>query len=153
MCSRLSDSADMTPWEVIEEALVHKKPRRNLQWLADQLATTIQVVHNWKARGVPARRYRDIASVLGINVDQLEGLAPLPWVQGEKHDLSPEVAKVAWEINALPERQRRWVLSTVKDAIELARETFQVTQSPLPDAREDVDAAQPPTVRQGNTHR
>lgn len=69
----------MTPWEVIEEALVHRKPKRNVQWLADQLRVTIQVVSNWKARGVPARRYREIADVLGLTVDQLEGVEPLPW--------------------------------------------------------------------------
>lgn len=71
----------MTTWEVIEDALAHKKPRRNPQWLAEQLGVTIQVVSNWKARGVPARRYREIATAVGITVDQLEGIEPLPWAK------------------------------------------------------------------------
>lgn len=70
----------MTPWEIIEQALTHRKPPRSPKWLADQLGnTSIQVVQNWKTRGVPPARYRAIASALGISVDQLEGLAPLPW--------------------------------------------------------------------------
>jgi transcriptional regulator with XRE-family HTH domain len=71
----------MTPWEVIEEALNHKRPRRNAQWLAEQLGLSIQVVSNWKQRGsVPPARYRAIANALGITLDQLEGIEPLPWL-------------------------------------------------------------------------
>lgn len=69
----------MTPWQVIEEALAHKKPPRSPQWLADQLHVKIQVVSNWKSRGVPTARYREIASALDLSVDQIEGLEPLPW--------------------------------------------------------------------------
>lgn len=67
-----------TPWQVIEEVLARKRPVRGPKWLADQLGEKIQTVMNWKARGVPARRYRDVAGVLGITVDQLEGVSPLP---------------------------------------------------------------------------
>jgi transcriptional regulator with XRE-family HTH domain len=110
---------------------------------------TKAVVHGWEKGGHHPRvdQLELICKKLGVGADYLLFGTSV----GEQ--LSPEVAEVARDISALPERQRRWVLSTVKDAIELARETFQVTQSPLPDAREDVDASQPPTVKQGNTHR
>jgi hypothetical protein len=123
--SRLSDSSQMTPWEVIQLSLAHMRPPRNTQWLADQLGMSIQAVSNWKNRGVPARHYREIASALGITVDQLEGIDRLPW-EGQDHGtgLMPEVEAVAGEINALPKAQRDWVLRTVRDAIDLARETM-----------------------------
>ena len=62
----------MTPWEVIQEALLHRRPIRNLQWLAEQLGVSIQAVVNWRARGVPANRYRDIAAALGITEGAVE---------------------------------------------------------------------------------
>lgn len=67
----------MSPWEVIEEALAHKKKKP--QWLADKLDVSAQVLTNWKARKVPPARYRAIADALGLTVDQLEHAAPLPW--------------------------------------------------------------------------
>lgn len=81
MLSHLSESASMTPWEVIQEALAHRKPPKNLTWLAGQLGGkfTVQRLQNWKTRGVPPAQYRAVAGVLGITVDQLEGLHPLPW--------------------------------------------------------------------------
>jgi hypothetical protein len=69
----------MTPWQVIEEALGRRKPPRKAQWLAEQLDVSAQVLANWKARGVPPSRYRALADVLGLTVDQIEGVAPLPW--------------------------------------------------------------------------
>lgn len=69
----------VTPWQVIEEALLHRRPARTPQWLADQLGLSIQVVSNWKSRRVPPGRYRQIAELLGLSIDQLEGIAPLPW--------------------------------------------------------------------------
>lgn len=75
----------MTPWEVIEEVLAHKRPRRSPLWLAEQLGLSIQVVSNWKQRGsVPPARYRAIANALGITVDQLEGIEPLPWLNADE---------------------------------------------------------------------
>jgi hypothetical protein len=129
-CSRLSESADMTPWEVIEEALAHMRPVRSLQWLADEIKVSIQVVVNWRTRGVPPRRYRDVAAALGITIDQLEGVEPLPWERLEEAPagLLPEVADVAAIINALPPKQRAWVLKTARDAIGLAAETMAVNE-------------------------
>jgi len=69
----------MTPWEVIEEALRRKRPAKKPAWLAERLAVTAQVVSNWKTRRVPPERYREIAEALDLTVDQLEGVAPLPW--------------------------------------------------------------------------
>lgn len=74
-----SDSLGMTPWQVIEEALARKRPPRGPKWLADELQESIQTVSNWKARGVPVKRYREIANALGLTVDQIEGIEPLPW--------------------------------------------------------------------------
>jgi hypothetical protein len=72
--------AEMTgTWQIIEQALAHKKPPRKVQWLADKLDVSAQVMTNWKTRRVPAARLRSIAEALGLSVDQLEGLAPLPW--------------------------------------------------------------------------
>lgn len=77
--ARLARIHQMTPWQVIEEALGRRKPPRKPQWLADQLGVSAQVLTNWKARQVPPARFRAIADVLGLTVDQIEGLAPLPW--------------------------------------------------------------------------
>lgn len=116
----------MTPWEVIEEALAHRRPRRGPKWLADELHEKIQVVSNWKARGVPARRYRDIATVLGLTIDQIEGIEPLPWQANgaQSQGLLPDVAEVAWTINSMPEKWRKWTMDRVKEAIDAAREAM-----------------------------
>lgn len=126
----------MTPWEVIEEALVHRKPRRNLQWLADQLDIKIQVVVNWRMRGVPARRYRDIAAALGITVDQLEGIERLPWEtapEPPQSGLLPAVAEIAFAINELPPAQREWVLDVVNTTINAAKATIRVNGNGVTD--------------------
>jgi DNA-binding transcriptional regulator YdaS (Cro superfamily) len=118
----------MSPWEVIEEALLHKRPVRNLQWLADQLGVSAQVVSNWKARGVPAKRYRDVASAIGVTLDQLEGLEPLPWLRvAQQSDLSEEVQSLASEIDRLPKKQRDWVLMTLREAVKIAHEMITET--------------------------
>ena len=122
----------MTPWEVIELALAHKRPARNLQWLADEIGVSIQVVSNWKARRVPAKRYREIAAALGISLDQLEGIEPLPWggrIGDPDSDLSDEAHQVAAEIDQLPPKQRDWVLMAVRNALDLARESITVVEN------------------------
>lgn len=111
-----------TPWQVIEQALARRRPPRGPKWLADELEESIQTVSNWKARGVPARRMRAIGRVLGLSLDQLEGLAPLPWdVPAEGSNLRPEVYAAAAAINHLPDRQREWVLEVLGSTIEAAR--------------------------------
>jgi hypothetical protein len=79
-------------WDIIEAALARQfKPPRDQQWLADCLKISPQAVHQWKSKGVPAKRYRDIATHLGLTIDQLEGLAPLPWDRGWPFpDIEPE---------------------------------------------------------------
>jgi hypothetical protein len=67
----------MTPWEIIDSALTHKK--RKWAWLANELDISAQAVTNWKTRGVPAGQFRAIATVLSLSVDQVEGREPLPW--------------------------------------------------------------------------
>ena len=121
----------MDTWQIIEEALIHMRPRRTMLWLSEQLGVSIQVVSNWKARGVPASRRREIATALGMSVDQLDGLTPLPWEESAgslvKTDLFPDVASTAKAINQLPKRQRDWVLSVVQTTIDAARATIPVT--------------------------
>lgn len=69
----------MTPWEVIEEALVRRRPVQNKEWLARQLGVKPQAIGNWRERGVPPGRFRALGKVLQLTVDQIEGEAPLPW--------------------------------------------------------------------------
>lgn len=72
----------MTTWEIVVEALARK--HKSYTWLAEQLSAidkpiTDQAVNHWKDRGVPKGRYRPLATILGLTVDQIEGLAQLPW--------------------------------------------------------------------------
>jgi hypothetical protein len=127
LLSRLSDSQQMTPWEVIEEALLRKRPARNMKWLAEQLDETIQVVSNWKKRGVPARRFRDIGKVLGLSVDQIEGLEALPWETSQEAGLLPDVADLAQTINQLPEQQRKYVIQQTRMTISYLPDLFRTT--------------------------
>lgn len=94
-----------TPWQVIEEALARKRPPRGPKWLADELNESIQTVSNWKVRGVPVRRYREIANALGLTVDQIEGLEPLPWERLAQDSGWPFTVVTREEILALDENQ------------------------------------------------
>lgn len=87
----------MTPWEVIEAALARKKPPRKVQWLGDKISASAQVMTNWKKRGVPPARYREIADALGLTVDQLEGVAPLPWAASESAWPFPGIDQARYE--------------------------------------------------------
>lgn len=110
----------MQPWQVIEEALARRRPPRNMKWLADELGESIQTVSNWKKRGVPFRRFRDIGKVIGLTPDQIEGLEPLPWDKAEESSLtlSPDVAEVAQQMESLTREQRElFVLPVVRSAI------------------------------------
>lgn len=60
-------------WHRIDDELSARG--KNWAWLARQLETSDQTVHNWSTRGVPTRRHADIAQVLGWSVDQLLGNA------------------------------------------------------------------------------
>lgn len=113
MLSLAAKNLWMTPWEVIEEALARRK--RKPQWLADQLHVTAQVMTNWKTRKVPPARYREISEALGITVDQLEGLEPLPW---QEHDgwPFPKVPRERWE--ALDDDDKGYVQRKLLQAID-----------------------------------
>jgi hypothetical protein len=113
----------MTTWDVIEEAMLRRRPARTMKWLAEELGERIQTVSNWKARGVPVRRLREIGQVLGLTVDQLEGVAPLPWAEDSSApEMDPEVAEAAAAINRLPPAQRRFVLMAIRNAMFLAQQ-------------------------------
>lgn len=62
----------MTEWNRINEEL--ERQRKGWKWLADKLGVSIQVVHNWKSRGVPAKSYRAIGDAIGKSIDWIEGL-------------------------------------------------------------------------------
>lgn len=87
LCSRWSDSSDMTPWSVIEKTCIHRRIQNWQSWLAGEIGVTLAAVNNWKRRGVPAVKYRDISEALGISLEQLEGIDPLPWDDGEPDQL------------------------------------------------------------------
>lgn len=69
----------MTMWEILLIALAHQKPPRNREWLAKQLDISPAAVAAWKLKGVPPRQHRPLATILGLTMDQLAGLEPLPW--------------------------------------------------------------------------
>jgi hypothetical protein len=84
MLSAMLQIAEVTPWQVIEEALARMRPPRNKEWLAQKLSTegkpvTPQGVGNWKVRGVPPGRFIELGEVLGLSARQVAGLDPLPW--------------------------------------------------------------------------
>lgn len=106
----------MTPWQIIEEALGRRRPPRKPQWLGDQLGVTAQVLTNWKSRQVPPSRFREIAGVLGLTVDQLEGLAPLPW--DATNQAWPFVRIGIERFTALDKEDRAYVEGRLISAIE-----------------------------------
>ncbi len=57
-----------TPSEALDEAI---KQTGGTKQLADRLAVTVQVVSNWRARGVPAERCPDIERVTGVRCERL----------------------------------------------------------------------------------
>lgn len=71
MFTLITQNADMTPWERIDSAL--KTRKKNWKWLAAQLDMKPAAVGNWKGRGVPAKYYGEIATLLGETVDWVIG--------------------------------------------------------------------------------
>lgn len=65
-----------TPWQRIDTELGRRG--RNWQWLADEMGTSIQRVHNWKTRGVPTDAWLDVATALHITIDYIAGLSDDP---------------------------------------------------------------------------
>lgn len=148
--SLLSEIEAVTTWEIIEEALAHRRPRRSPQWLADQLRVTIQVVSNWKGRGrVPANRLRDIATVLGLSIDQLEGLEPPPWEEATTTaGLSPKVTELASAVDQLPPKWHAWALQNMREVLIVAQQAAQVNGSGVTQTGSSLDESQQPeTVR------
>jgi transcriptional regulator with XRE-family HTH domain len=47
-----------------------------LAWFAEQLGESTQNINNWKNRGVPAKKLREIAKILNVSRDYLEGVKP-----------------------------------------------------------------------------
>ena len=79
---------DVTPWQVIEEALLRLRPPRNKEWLSAQLSergknVSPQGIGNWKDRGVPPSRFIELGEILGLEVRQVAGIDPLPWDKAE----------------------------------------------------------------------
>jgi DNA-binding transcriptional regulator YdaS (Cro superfamily) len=57
-----------TPSDALDEAI---RQTGGTKQLADRLAVTVQVVSNWRARGVPAERCPDIERVTGVRCERL----------------------------------------------------------------------------------
>lgn len=115
------DSIFHTPWMetpfervIAEIARRHPKQRgREETWLAEQLKLEVQVVHNWKSRGIPARRLGDVGAVLGWTRDVVAGDAePVdPW----PFELVPFE-----RFDKLSERQKGIVEQAMLEAMEKA---------------------------------
>ena len=65
--------------ELIDEALHRKK--RNRTWLAKQLGIGVAAIGQWDKRGVPAKQTKDIARLLELTRDQIEGDEAAPWAK------------------------------------------------------------------------
>ena len=87
---------------------------REETWLAAELNTSVQTVHNWGLRGVPPRRHADIAKALGWSVEHLLGLEeaapPYPW------PLAPFISRAQWQ--ELSAEQRAVVAFKARQALE-----------------------------------
>lgn len=107
----------MEVWKHIDEEL-HRR-RKNSAWLADQLNSSRQVISGWKTRGVPAKRYEQIAALFGWTVDRLiAGVddAPLPAAvpapvapaaESASAVYSPMALDVARMIDNIPDAQKK----------------------------------------------
>lgn len=51
---------------------------RAVAWLAQKIKTSVQVVNNWKIRGIPGARQLEVAAAVGWTAEQLAGSAPPP---------------------------------------------------------------------------
>lgn len=106
----------MTPWEIVEEALQRKRPPRGPKWLADELGMTLQAIGHWKNRGVPPGKYRAIGIAIGLTVDQLEGLSPLPW-EGVSSWPFPDMALLE-RVKALEHDRRVEIQAKIREMVE-----------------------------------
>lgn len=112
----------MTPWEIIEEALQRRRPPRGNQWLSEQLMqkegieVSIQAMGHWRKRGVPAAKRRAIGAVLGLSVDQIDGLAPPPWEQQSSWPF-PDMALLQ-RVEALEHDQRVEIQAKIREIVE-----------------------------------
>jgi transcriptional regulator with XRE-family HTH domain len=105
--------------------------------------------------GVPLslKAARGFAQGLGCKIEDFsprlaaEAAAIANMVPGEH--LRPEVADVAAAINSLPKAQRDWVLTTVRNAIELARETLAGVVQQHASEGSDVELSQSPKRSMG----
>jgi hypothetical protein len=54
---------------------------REVAWLAQKIKTTVQVVNNWKIRGIPGARQLEVAKAVGWSAEQLSGgtAPPAAW--------------------------------------------------------------------------
>ena len=95
--------SSMDIWKRIDTELSRR--RLNPMWLARKLNVTRQVINGWKTRGVPTRRYEEIAAALGWSLDRLvmgvEDVKPTPQpapfrppIQAELKLAQPVVAAV-----------------------------------------------------------
>jgi hypothetical protein len=134
MLIRLSDSWWMTPWEVVQQALAHRSPPRDQQWLAEQLDIEAQAITNWKTRGVPPKRFRQLASLFGLTVNQIEGIDPLPWERSVEWPFSVELRA---RVERMTSEERCSVEKAVWDYLE--ESTPAVVQEQLKKALANVE--------------
>lgn len=136
MLIHLPTIGEMTPWEVIEEALARRKPPKNQEWLADQLTqrsgkrVTPQGISNWKSRGVPAARHAELADLFGLTTDQVAGRAPLPWEKDAGWPF-PDIEQARYD--RLRDMQKGEIQREVRKLIEaFERESVSGKSTPSP---------------------
>ncbi len=105
----------MKVWDRVNDELGRR--RLGWAWLAARLDMTIQRVHNWKARDIPASAYAKIAEALGESVDWVAGIG-----EAKAQPKAVEAAYIAELIQAvarLSESQQRALLVAAKDPARL----------------------------------
>lgn len=112
----LINTLGMTPWEVIDGALGRMNPKQDQAWLAKKLGISEQAVSNWKARGVPRGKYVDLSKVLGLTMEQIAGLAPVPWEKDESEWPFPDIDRARWA--RLTDIQRGEIQGKVRELLE-----------------------------------
>jgi hypothetical protein len=96
-------------WERVAAEL--ERRGKGIQWLADRINTSVQAVQNWTTRGLPGRRYADVALALDESADWIVGLAPPKWRSTkteptERERLSPGAVAIGVAFDRMTETQQ-----------------------------------------------
>ena len=102
---------------IAEIGRLHPKQKgREMTWLADTLGLAIQVVNNWKSRGIPPRQVGVVATAIKWSMEQVSGEDPPPsqW---------PFESVPFARFDGLTERQKGVVEQAMLDAMDKVQQT------------------------------